>query len=150
MTAIYGQLVVGSAGQPPPAAFALVRVLDATGAAHGSGISDQRGNLMLVMPYPALPEPAAAPPGPALGRQDFQITLQVYSNPAELSYLPGCSVPNLETILGQSQASIALSRNTDPNGYHLSTAAELPLTLRFEIAPILRTGSESFLRIQQP
>ncbi len=120
---------------------------------HAYGMTDSAGRLTLPMPYPRVPEPPNNEAYPPLGAQTFALTLRVYSEPGALQAIPGSGVPDLVTILGQSQAQIALVH--DPNETPaLTLAAEQEITLRFGVPSVLRTAGpdgeppEPFLRIQ--
>jgi hypothetical protein len=156
LTAIYAQVVIGDNDEPPPAAYAVVAVMrgrDGTLVPHAYGITDEQGRLNLPMPYPTVPQPPANTPYPPLGDQTFDLTIRVFCQPAALSRLPGSSVPDQATILGQAQAAIALRRlpGAPPA---LTLAPGLRVHLPFGVPLVLRTQTadpqrpEAFLRVQ--
>lgn len=150
---IRAQVVVGGGVNAPPAAYALVRVqrsLLEDGFDH-YGMTDERGTLLLPMPYPAIPDPPIGDPYPSLDRQIFplSVTIQYEANP---SVLPSSDVPSLENLLTQSSSNIAIHRVDEST---LEFRNNLPVALRFGRSLILGTavspGSaevESVLRIQ--
>ncbi len=157
LTALYGNVVLGDAERdPPPAAYAIVEVLRPQNGrlvAHAYGMTDAAGRLSLPMAYPRTPEPANNAPYPRLGAQTFALTVRVYCQPAALQPLPGSTTPNLEAILGQAQAQVALQYDPD-QAPALTLAAQQEITLQFGLPLVLRTARpngeppEPFLRIQ--
>ena len=156
-TALYGNVVVGEGDTPPAAKFAVVEVLSArtNGALvpHAYGITDAAGRLTLPLPYPTVPQPAGNAPYPALRNQRFDLTIRILYQPAVISYLPGSSVPDLSTILGQAQAQI-VRRYQPGQTPALILAPDLIARLSFGEPFVLRTQTadparpEAFLRIQ--
>lgn len=151
MATIQTQIVVGDGADAPPAAYALVRVQqDSTFDYYG--LTDERGTLLLPMPYPAIPDPEPADQSyPPLDQQTFALNLTVYYT-ASRSPLPGSEVANLETLLRQTQVNIAVRRNPDST---LEFRPNLSVNLRFGHSLILGTAlspsvdrRESVLRIQ--
>lgn len=153
---IRAQLVEGLSNRP--AAFALVRSQLRTQPSPQSrlppfdhyGLTDSQGQLLLPMPYPAIPEPDnAADPYPPLDQQQFELTISVQYAPNQ-PRLPGSSTPNLDTLLTQPTAQIGtrVLASTPPE---LSAQNSLPVTLKFDTPLILRTSEtpdQSVLRIQ--
>lgn len=154
LTALYAQLVVGDADEPPPAAHAVVQVLrpGTNGTPltpHAYGLTDDHGRLTLPLAYPPVPNPPNIDdPYPPLVSQIFSLTLRVFHQPAAQTLLPAVTVPDLGTILTQAQAQIARQR-TDT----LDLVAELAIDLPFGAPLVLRTATadperpESFLRL---
>ncbi len=152
--AIYAQLVVGNAKDPPPAAYAVVQVLRPKGNGsslepHGYGIADDQGRLMLPLPYPIPRDTGTPGVYPALGSQTFDLTVRVFFKAGPLPHLPGSVAPDLKAILEQKPSKIAFKRDGT-----MTLKQQLPVTLAFETPLVLRTNTadparpEPFLRIQ--
>jgi hypothetical protein len=151
---IRAQLAIGAGNAPPPAAYALVRVQEATSGFDYYGMSDRNGTLLLPMPYPAIPDPTTPDtPYPSLDQQTFalSITIQYENNRA---VLPNSSVPNLEYLLNQAPANIAIHYTSD-SASSLHFQSNLPINLQFGHPLVLKTAlrpganeAESVLRIQ--
>lgn len=157
-TAIRAQLVVGDGDNPAPAAYALAEVVQpaddmAAEEFRYFGLADERGVLLLPLPYPPVPDPEG-PEFPPLAQQSFNLSLTIYYSAAVQETLPGSSVPNLVTLLSQPQVQIGTHfDDAEPPG--LQTVPSLAIDLTFDQPQVLRTaiGSpdaatrESVLRI---
>lgn len=154
MAVIRAQIVRGDGGDAPPADSALVRVSVAAPAAGFDhyGLADDRGMVLLPIPYPPIPDPATPEtPYPPLGQQTFPLTLRIYHAP-NLGPLPGSDRPDLEVVLSQPLGNIAIHR-TEAGG--LEFREDMPITLQYGRSLILGTAlsssspdAESVLRIQ--
>lgn len=153
---VRAQLVIGAGDTPIPAAYALVRVqplsaLPASGFDY-YGMTDRRGMLLLPMPYPAIPDPATPEtPYSSLDRQMFPLRVTIQYDTSPIVW-PNSSVPDLERLLNQAQAQIAINHTSDPNA-PLQFQPNLSVNLQFGRPLILRTALsatqvESVLRIQ--
>lgn len=149
------QIVVGDGENAVPAANALVRVQQPPPASAGFdyyGLTDSRGTLLLPMPYPAVPDPLTPEtPYPPLDRQTFALNITIRYTPLQTT-LPGSDFPNLESLLNQPLADIAIHRTADST---LQFESNLSVTLQFGRSLILGTALnpgaaevESVLRIQ--
>lgn len=140
---ITGQLVVGDAARPAPLAHAVVRVQRRAGGGfvdHGFGLSGADGQFVVPLRYPPIPDPpVVTDPYPPLHEQRFDLRIQVLRTTGELPTLPESSLPNLEAILGQDQAQIALRRNNDAT---LDLADQLDTQLQYGLALVVRTATE--------
>ncbi|MEM6353986.1 MAG: hypothetical protein AAF766_24855 [Cyanobacteria bacterium P01_D01_bin.14] len=140
-TTIRAQLVLGAGDDPPPAAHALVEVVQSGDSMPPDfnyfGLADERGSLLLPLPYPPINNDFKLPP---LATQTFNLTLRVYYDPARQQTLPGSAVPRLTTLLGQDQAASATSIGTHFDGAGLQTADSLAVALPFDQPLVLRTG----------
>ncbi len=149
------QIVVGDGENAVPAANALVRVQQSPPVPAGFdyyGLADSRGILLLPMPYPAVPDPLTPEtPYPPLDRQTFALNITIQYAPFQTA-LPGSDFPNLESLLNQPLANIAIHRAADST---LQFESNLSVNLQFERSLILGTALspgaaevESVLRIQ--
>ncbi len=149
------QIVVGDGENALPAANALVRVQQSPPVPAEFdyyGLTDSRGILLLPMPYPAVPDPLTPEtPYPPLDRQTFALNITIQYSLLQTT-LPGSDFPNLESLLNQPLANIAIHRNADST---LQFESNLSVNLQFERSLILGTALspgaaevESVLRIQ--
>ncbi len=149
------QIVVGDGENAVPAANALVRVQQSPPVPAGFdyyGLADSRGILLLPIPYPAVPDPSTPEtPYPPLDRQTFALNITIQYSPFQTA-LPGSDLPNLESLLNQPLANIAIHRAADST---LQFESNLSVNLQFERSLILGTALspgaaevESVLRIQ--
>jgi hypothetical protein len=153
---VRAQLVVGETAEP--AAYALARVRLVAPAPSEAfdyfGMADEQGQLLLMMPYPRVPEPpSAATPYPPLEQQTFNLRITVQYQP-DRAALPGSAVPNLEALLTQAQADIGDRWNPGPppslrsrNSLNISLPFGSPLILRTALGPGANAQQESVLRI---
>ncbi len=149
LTVIYANIARGSADNPPPAPFALVRLLNGGSTVHAIGMTDEHGTLTLPMAYPSIPHQTPQPP---LRTHKFSLTVQVLYQASSQDTLPGSRLPNLALLLGQTQKSVGVER--DPDTGTTTFEAEMALEFGFEEPIILRTSStdplrrDPYLRIQ--
>lgn len=151
---IRAQIAIGSGDTPPPAAYALVRVQQPSSDFDYYGMTDRQGTLLLPMPYPAIPDPATPDtPYPSLDQQTFALTITI-GYEISPSILPNSTVPNLESLLSQPPANIAIHHMSEPTP-GLQLQPNLSVNLQFGHPLILRTAlnpeadaMESVLRIQ--
>ncbi|PZV06024.1 MAG: hypothetical protein DCF32_10395 [Leptolyngbya sp.] len=154
MAVIRAQIVIGAGADAPPAVNALVQVRATASPADGFdyyGLTDDRGILLLPIPYPPIPDPSTPEtPYPPLGQQTFPLTLTIYHAPG-LAQLPGSGRPDLEMLLNQPPVDIVIHRTGD----ELEFRPSLTVNLRFGRPLILGTALsssstevESVLRIQ--
>jgi hypothetical protein len=164
-TALRAQLVVGDSNDPPPAAYALVEVAQPADEMASEfryfGLADGRGNLLLPLPYPPIPNPDDLT-FPPLAEQTFNLRVTVHYQPSAQEALPGSSVPHLTTLLSQDQAPEPVRIGTHFDAAApapgLQSVEQLAVTLPFDQSLVLRTapGSleaeerESVLRIVLP
>jgi len=155
MAVIRTQIVIGDGVDAPPAVNALAQVRAAASPAAGFdyyGLTDDRGVVLLLIPYPPIPDPSTPDtPYPPLVQQTFPLTLTVY-HASNLAQLPGSDRLDLEAVLNQPPVDIAIHR-TEAGG--LTFGDELPITLQFGRPLIFGTAlnaegteMESVLRIQ--
>lgn len=157
MAVIRAQIVLGDEVDAPPAVNALVRVQDSASPSAGFdhyGLTDSRGVLLLLIPYPPRPDPPALnTPFPPLEQQTFSLDLTVYYYSPALIILPDSDVPDIESLLSQPPVNIAIHRT---GAGVLEFRDEIPITLQYGRPLILGTALntdstevESVLRIQQ-
>jgi hypothetical protein len=155
MAVIRAQIVIGAGADAPPAVNALVQIRATASPADGFdyyGLTDDRGILLLPIPYPPIPDPSTPEtPYPPLGQQTFPLTLTVYHAPS-LAQLPGSDRPDLEVVLSQPPVDIAIHRTV---GDRLEFQPSLVVNLQYGRPLILGTALspsspdvESVLRIQ--
>lgn len=110
LAAIRGRLLDEPANQP--AANALVGVTIQEGSVF-YGLTDAKGEFLIVMPYPTTPEPLlASPSGPGgieIHDQHWGISLEVRYLPASLHIYPETHLPDLLDLLMQPLANVRLS-----------------------------------------
>lgn len=155
MTALHAQLVVGLDRRPPPAAHALVRVMDADGNLHAVGLAGRDGQVFVPLAYPRLPDPPANESFPPLRDQRFALQVTVHYRPAAQTALPGSSTPDLAALLGQPAAQVVETYTPEPQpGDPPPVVVErLAVSLPFGEPVVLRTGlsgrprGEPFLRV---
>ncbi len=166
MAVIHGQLVVGEAAEnPPPAKFALVRVISEElrlspsngGGNNGGlvavrvpvtyyGLTDQNGLLNLPLPYPAIEDDATKIP---LSARTFTLQLEVYYDPSAQSAneLPPSikldaneRIPNYTAILSQPRARIATQYDAPTETLTIpNTPEDYEVQLAYEVPFTLRT-----------
>lgn len=150
LNAVYAQIVIGASDNPPPAAHAMVQIMNNSGVLVAVGFTDARGSVMIPVPYPAIPDPPLDAPLASLNAQEFAMRARVFyqSNPALRPSLPGSPVPDLAALLGQPHVQVARQNNSGT----LVTGNRLDFTMKFELPAVLRTlrgtSGEPFLRIQ--
>lgn len=110
LAAIRGRLLDEPANQP--AANALVGVTVQEGVVF-YGLTDAKGEFLIVMPYPTTPAPfLASPAGPGgteIRDQHWGISLEVRYLPASLRIYPETHLPDLLDLLTQPLANMRLS-----------------------------------------
>lgn len=156
---IYAHLVVGDGHNPPPAAYALVKVTQPgsqpTKPFTYFGMADAEGKLSLPLPYPPVIASASGS-YPSLKEQTFAVRIMIQYKSDDQATLPGSSIPNLKTLLDQALARIGTHWSTDTPP-KLKTGQTLDLKLKYGRPLILSTAigslnadkKESVLRIQQ-
>jgi hypothetical protein len=120
-----------------PAAWAVIRVQIAGQTETWTGISDEAGRVLVLVPYPVMqPLQLGSPPGTGQGNittQSWQVTVEALYSPDQLSYpaadfadveWPWTDTPSMRDILGMQQAAAIW---TDP----ATTAAQLTANLQF-------------------
>lgn len=125
LAAIHTTLIDRTAGEP--AAYAVLEVdVESTGGVDMGkwyGISDERGCISILFPYPdmevSLSQSPPASPSVPLAEQEWQLTVQVRYAPDELTYPTNINmegdIPLLESILAQSAGGIWTGLDTFVN-----------------------------------
>jgi hypothetical protein len=104
-----------------PAAWAALDVVPSEGAAPARGIADQRGEVVVMFPYPSPPTFAGSPPSGAkqpLARTTWRVTLQAHL-PSPTSPPTADQLPDLCGFLDQSPTTL---RTTSSPPQQLSEA----------------------------
>lgn len=104
------------------------------------GLSDERGIVTILFPYPLFTSSLGASPpgGPPLSEQQWTVTLRARYEPAAQTALPGAVLPALNSLFAQSAASLwPLTTGT--------AVSQLLFTLVFGQELVLRTGTLSTL-----
>lgn len=128
-----------------PAAWAVIRVQIAGQTETWTGISDEAGRVLVLVPYPVMqPLQLGSPPGTGQGNittQSWPVTVETLYSPDQLTYpaadfagveWPWTDTPSIRDILGMQQASAIW---TDP----ATTAAQLTANLKFGQDLVLRS-----------
>jgi hypothetical protein len=144
--AIRADLVDDATGQP--AAWAVVRVEIGGETETWTGIADEAGRVLVLVPYPVAQElQVGSPPGFGQGNiasQTWPVTIEVQYSPGQLGYpadvsgagWPWTDTPSLRDILLKQQAATIWIDSATP-------AAQLMATLNFGQDLVLRSESGS-------
>lgn len=141
LAAIQGQLWDRTADGP--AAWAVLEVMDPEGKSW-YGMTDERGCIGLLFPYPPIPGAllSESPPGPVTPVRQYQwsLALRVRYGADPPAPPPGALIPDLAAILSQPYGTLA----ADPDE---PGSDELTAWLTFGQELVLRTGGLSRLLI---
>jgi hypothetical protein len=133
--AIRAQLVDGATGQP--AAWAVLRVQIAGEAETWTGIADEAGRVLVLVPYPVMQVlQLGSPPGSGQGNiaaQSWPVNVEAQYGPGQLSYPAAGGVPSLRDILLNQPAALLW-----PN----------PATPVPQLTATLNVGADLFLNSQ--
>lgn len=121
------------AGTQNPAAHVALSIT--AGGRTWHGLSDNDGQVAVLMPYPGIG--AAAAGAESLYETEWPVTVQVGYAPGELTFPPGATRPDLRTALEQSTGRIQATAGNNSD--------TLNVTLRYDQELILRTQDESAL-----
>lgn len=141
---VRAEVVVGTGDEPKPAAYALVKVRSQNSVAfqvsEHYGLTDDRGILALMMPYPILEESSQLP---SLKEQTFPISVEVFCQESQSASRIADSVPDLSGLLNQPQARIITTYDQNVVDFVDSWPRVLVFERPLVLQSVLRSGLQS-------